>query len=83
MKAKIVQIGNSKGIRLPKTLLEQTGISTEVQLEATRNSIVIRPARKLREGWENWFMTMAERGDDQLLDSEGATRWDKDEWEWK
>ena len=60
MRAQIVQIGNSQGIRLPKALLEQTGLSGEVELKARDNEIVIRPLRKPREGWDEAFRAMAQ-----------------------
>lgn len=84
MRAQIVQIGNSQGIRLPKALLEQTGLSGEVELKARDNEIVIRPLRKPREGWDEAFRAMAQNGDDQLLDAEAIslTQWDESEWEW-
>ena len=85
MKAKIIKIGNSRGIRIPKDVIEQVGFEEEVVLEATRNSIVIRPSRKIRMDWEKQFRRMAQLGDDKLLDS-GATTftsWDKQEWAWK
>ncbi len=83
MKARIVRIGNSQGIRIPKPLLEQTGLGTVVELEVQGEQIIIRPADRPREGWEAAFRTMAEAGDDALLDPEGATlsRWDEEEWE--
>ena len=84
MKSKLIRIGNSKGIRLPKAILEELKLGDEVTLEATRGSIVIRPSRKARDGWEQAFRAMYERGDDKLLDSEVVTSaWDAREWEWK
>jgi antitoxin MazE len=84
IKVKIVQIGNSKGIRLSKSLLEQYSLKDEVILEAKKDSIVIRPAANPRAGWEKSFESMRLRGDDVLLD-EGAgpeTDWDDEEWHW-
>ena len=84
MKTRIVRIGNSQGIRIPKPLLEQTGLGTEVELEVQGEQIVIRPAERPRQGWEAAFRSMAEAGDDALLDGEGAefSSWDEEEWEW-
>lgn len=84
MRARIIKIGNSKGIRIPKVLLEQSKIGEEIELDVQGNQILIRPASRPREGWEETFRSMAERGDDHLLDLEQATpsQWDKDEWEW-
>jgi antitoxin MazE len=68
VKARIIQIGNSRGIRIPKTLLEQAHLTEEVQIEARANEIVIRSSRRPREGWDEAFREMAARGDDRLLD---------------
>ena len=85
MKTRIVAIGNSQGIRIPKPLLEQTGLSGEVEISAEGNALVIRPTKKPRAGWAAAFQKMAERGDDALLDEVAASLsdWDEDEWEWQ
>jgi antitoxin MazE len=84
MKARIVPIGNSRGIRIPKILLEQTGLSGEVEISTENEALVIRPVRKPRAGWALAFQKMAERGDDTLLDeTPSLSRWDEDEWEWR
>ncbi len=84
MKARIIKIGNSQGIRIPKLLLEQSALGEEVELEAQDNQIIIRPATSPRQGWEEAFQRMAERGDDRLLDQDltGRTQWDREEWQW-
>ncbi len=84
MKLKIVAIGNSKGIRIPKPLLEQCGIAREVEIEAEGNTLVLRAVhKKPRIGWDKAFKAMAEQGDDVPLDPLTATAWDEAEWEWK
>ena len=84
MKTKLVRIGNSKGIRIPKPVLEQTGISDEVELEVFDQHITIRSATRVRAHWEQAFREMAQQGDDQLIDAEAdsTTTWDEDEWQW-
>lgn len=83
MKARIVRIGNSQGIRIPKPLLEQSGLGTEVELEVHPNQIIIRSADQPRKGWAKSFQQMAAEGDDALLESgEGLSSWDEEEWEW-
>jgi len=84
MKTKIVRIGNSQGIRIPKPVLEQVGLPEEVELEVEGDTIIIRPSTRPREGWADEFRSMAEAGDDALLDEEAVTTssWDTDEWEW-
>ncbi len=85
MKASIVRIGNSQGIRIPKVVLEQTQLKGEVELEVRDQQILIRAAKKPRHDWVRKFRVMAEKGDDKLLDGDsiGLTSWDKDEWQWK
>ena len=85
MKTRIVAIGNSQGIRIPKPLLEQTGLAGEVELSAENDALVIRPVRKARAGWAAAFALMARRGDDALLDDVGPSlsNWDEGEWEWR
>jgi antitoxin MazE len=84
MKTSIIRIGNSQGIRIPKLLLEQSHLGTEVELEVENEKIIIRPASLPRQGWDKKFHLMAESGDDKLVgkDLSGQTEWDKDEWEW-
>jgi antitoxin MazE len=84
MKTRIVRIGNSRGVRIPKLLLQQTGLSDEVTIEAEGNRLVIRRASRPREGWDEAFRKMALAGDDRLLDGDLAStsRWDESEWQW-
>jgi antitoxin MazE len=79
---KIVKIGNSRGIRIPKALLEQANLTDEVQLVLERGHIEVRPARKPREGWDEAFKEMHERGDDKLIDEPVPTSWEEEGWEW-
>ena len=82
--AHIVRIGNSRGIRIPRPILEQCRLEGTVTLEPRGDNLVIRPARKARQGWEDSFRKMARNGDDHLLDIEkkSSTKWDEKEWEW-
>ena len=84
MKTHIIKIGNSQGVRIPKMLLEQSGLGAEVELEVQESQIIIRSASRPRQGWEEAFRAMAEHQDDQLLDPDltGQTHWDKHEWQW-
>jgi len=82
MKTSIVRIGNSQGIRIPKPLLEQSGLHGEVDIQVENEALVIRRARKPRAGWAKAFREMAERGDDALLDPSFGNRFDDEEWEW-
>ena len=84
LKTRIIKIGNSQGIRIPKHLLEQSNLGEEVELELQDSQIVIRAAQGARQGWEAAFASMAEHGDDRLVDGDlpTQTEWDEAEWEW-
>jgi antitoxin MazE len=83
IKTRIVRIGNSQGVRIPKILLDQTNLGEEVELEVEQGRIVIRSSHPVREGWEEQFRVMAEVGDDKVLDREiNTSTWDEEEWEW-
>lgn len=80
---RIVRIGNSQGIRIPKALLQQLGFSDQVTLEVQEDQLVIRPIRTIRHGWEEQFQQMAVAVDDQLLDDDMiSTEWDSENWSW-
>jgi antitoxin MazE len=84
MRTRIVRIGNSQGIRIPKALLEQAGLSGEVDMSVENNSLVIRPAWKPRPAWAAAFREMAARHEDNMLDGAppSLSRWDEGDWEW-
>lgn len=78
-----MRIGNSRGIRIPKPILEAAGLTGEVELEVEEGRLVVRSADRPRQGWEASFAAMAGSGDDRLLDAAApSTSWDEDEWEW-
>ena len=79
MKAHLVRIGNSRGIRIPKSLIEQCHLQGAVDLEAQHGQLVIRSVAKPRAGWQEAFQEMHRRGDDRLMDSESPTlsKWDR------
>lgn len=83
MKARIVQIGNSRGIRLPKVLLEEAQLAEEVELAAEPGRIVIKRTAKARAGWADAAKRMREAGDDRLTGSPTPTRFDESEWKWR
>ena len=83
MKTRIVRIGNSRGVRLPKVVLEEAQLADEVELRAERGRIVISAARRPRAGWAEAARRMRARGEDQLLDSPVATRFDRKDWQWR
>ena len=63
----IIKIGNSKGLRLSKTILEKYNIQDKVQLILEKGQIILRPIPNPRSGWETAFKKMNENGDDNLL----------------
>lgn len=82
IRGKIVKIGNSKGIRIPRILLEQAGLSDEIEMRVEGDQLIIHPVRKPREGWEEQFKLMAANHDDQLIDEMTISEWDEEEWTW-
>ena len=82
MKARLVRVGNSRGVRLPKALLEQAGLTDEVELVAEPGRIVIASAARPRAGWADAAARMTAHGDDRLLDPGVPTRFDDEEWGW-
>ena len=67
MDVSLISIGNSKGIRLSKMLLDKYNIQDTVELILEKGQIVIKPLSRPRKGWEKAFKRMAENGDDSLL----------------
>ena len=82
VRSKAVKIGNSRGIRIPKTLLEQADLTDEVEMTVEGNRLVIQSVRHHRQGWEAKFVEMVQHGDDRLLDEPVTTHWDESEWIW-
>jgi antitoxin MazE len=84
VKSSIVRIGNSRGIRIPKTLLDQCRLGKAVELEAHPDHLVIRSAVNQRHGWDEALRAIARPGDDALLDRDSLrpTRSDRTEWRW-
>lgn len=81
-KTKIIKIGNSQGVRIPKLLLDQSNLGDEIELEVQEGRIIIRSAHNPRASWEQQFQLMAEHSDDQMLDLPVPNTWDEEEWEW-
>jgi len=82
MITRLVRIGNSRGVRLPKPLIAQAGLSDEVRLRVRDGGILIEPATAPRSGWAEAAQEMHERNEDALLDAPTATHFDETEWEW-
>ncbi|MBS1744602.1 MAG: AbrB/MazE/SpoVT family DNA-binding domain-containing protein [Bacteroidetes bacterium] len=82
MELSIINIGNSKGIRLSKTILEKYSISDKIELILEKGYIILKPKAEPRKNWEKAFKKMHENGDDQLLmddvfEDENFEEWSK------
>jgi antitoxin MazE len=77
---KLIQIGNSRGVRLPKELIEQAGLKDEIDLIARDGEILIANTHSPREGWEASFAAMSQRGDDKLAVPDVFTEEVLEEW---
>ena len=77
-----MRIGNSRGIRVPRALLEQANLREEVELYAEPGQIVVRSASQTRAGWAETARAVRDRDQDGMLDPPTPTRFDQDEWEW-
>jgi antitoxin MazE len=83
VKTRIVRIGNSRGIRVPKTLLDQAQLPEDVELQAEPGRLIVRAARQPRAGWADAARIMRAREDDRLTLPPAGTAFDRDEWEWR
>jgi antitoxin MazE len=81
MKAQIIQIGNSQGIRIPKAVLEETKLSGEVEMEVTPEGLLIRNIKRPRGDWDAVFKSLADSDDDLEL-NEANTGFSRKEWQW-
>ncbi len=82
VKTKIIKIGNSQGVRIPKSFLAQLNFPTDIEIDIRNDGLILRPIAAARQGWDTAFATMAQAGDDALLDDNTLSRWDETEWEW-
>jgi antitoxin MazE len=80
VRTNLIRIGNSRGIRIPRLLLEQAGLRNTVEIRAEKGRLVVRPDHAPRQGWEEAFAAMAERGDLRVLLGEISNDFDRDEW---
>ena len=82
MKIRLVQIGNSRGVRLPKPVIEEVGLNDEVELQIRDGAVVIRPLRAPRAGWADAARALRNSSGDILLDPPTPTHFDEEDWEW-
>ncbi len=82
MKTRLIRIGNSRGVRLPKAIIAQAGLTEEVELGVREGAVIIARSRSARSGWAAAGRQMRQRNEDRLLDSPVPTVFDEKEWEW-
>jgi len=82
MKTRLVRIGNLRGVRLPKAVIAQAGLTEEVELEVRDGAVIISRAVSPRSGWADAAKQMRGRDEDRLLDAPSPTRFDEKEWQW-
>ena len=82
MKAKLVQIGNSRGVRLPKPMIEEAGLRDDVDIYVKEGSIVITSNFKQRNGWAESAQQLHNRNEDILIDHSSSTCFEETEWKW-
>lgn len=84
IKTRLIKIGNSHGVRIPKLVRDQVGLTDAIELEVQGDQLIVRSSSAPRSAWAEQFRQMAEQHDDALLDSDApATAWDATEWEWE
>ncbi len=83
IKTRLIKIGNSQGLRIPKLILEQLNLSDDIELEVQDHQLIVRATSHPRASWAEQFERMAANGDDQLFDTEPVpTEWEETEWQW-
>ncbi len=80
MDISLISIGNSKGIRLPKTLLDKYNIHDTLELILEKGYIILKPKTEARKGWEKAFKKMHDNGDDKPLMDDGFEDENFEEW---
>jgi antitoxin MazE len=82
MKAKLVRIGNSRGVRIPKPLIDEAGFGDDVELLVSNGVITISKFSGVRCGWAEAAREVSARGEDGMLDADTSTAFDEVEWQW-
>ncbi len=82
MKAELVRIGNSRGLRIPKPVIEQCGFGETVELRIENDRLIISPERQPRQGWDEAFRAAGSAANDSLLLPEFSNTFDREEWQW-
>jgi antitoxin MazE len=82
MRLELTRIGNSRGIRIPKPLIEQCGLGDVVELQVTAKGLVIAPHRAPRHGWKQAFSAASTTEEEMLLESVPPNAFDNEDWKW-
>ena len=82
MKARLVRIGNSRGVRLPKPLIKQAGLGEEVELLVQEGAILIQSTTAPRAGWADAARRLPDSESIGLIDPPSPTKFDEGEWKW-
>ena len=82
MKTRLVRIGNSRGVRLPKPLIEEAGLPEQVELRVRDGAIIIAPMSGPRAGWAEAARQLRERDEDRLLEPPTPTHFEETDWRW-
>ena len=83
MKFKLTKIGNSKGIRIPSSLIEACGFEDFIDVQIDEGKLILSSTKSARKNWKEAFQKMAENHDDELLDTDLIeSEWDNKEWTW-
>jgi antitoxin MazE len=83
MRTKLVRIGNSRGVRIPKTFIEQCGLGETVELRVRNNCLVISPELQPRQGWNEAYRAAGPSADDEMrLEYAEPNEFDRKEWKW-
>lgn len=83
MKVHLISIGNSKGIRIPASVIKECGLGDELEMRVENKAVILTPARRTREGWEQAFNGMHKAGDDDALwPDDIRADFDDREWTW-
>jgi antitoxin MazE len=82
MLSNIIQIGNSKGIRIPKELLKHAHLEDAIYIIPVDEGLLIKPSANMRVGWEKAFAKNIEDNDMSFVNSRNLSSWENEEWEW-
>jgi antitoxin MazE len=82
MRTELIKIGNSRGVRIPKPLIEECGLGETVELKVLNRRIVVSPISAPREGWAEAFHKAGPSTQDELLLDLPESEFDREEWQW-